>query len=86
MPEYDCQVVLASKIHAGFNKFQQPLCSSCINRGCTNTIVEEKISVFGIIHTTKLLKTYNATFMVVDCEGYIREDEDHEEEVEEDEV
>ena len=68
--EYDCQIVLANKIQAGFTKVARPLCTNCTNRGCTNPIVNKKISVFGKIMSTRLYDSGYGHFMVVSCEGY----------------
>jgi len=79
--EYDCQIVLANKIQAGFNKVVTPLCTHCKNRGCSNPIEEKKISIFGRTMTSRMFVTGSGVFMVVACEGYQApqaEDEDDE--------
>ena len=68
--EYECQIQLASKIQAGFNKVVRPLCTSCCNRGCTNPIVDTKIAVFGKVMSSRLYQTGDTYFMVVQCDGY----------------
>ena len=88
--EYDCQLLLASKLQVGFNKVATPLCTHCQNRGCTNPIVDKKVSVFGKIMSTRLYEAGGSSFMVVACEGYqaplFDDGEDGEYEVEDDEV
>jgi hypothetical protein len=68
--EYDCHIVLASKVYSDFNKIIRPLCSSCTNHSCTNPVAEKKISVFGKIYTGRFFFNGNAYFMVQSCEGY----------------
>jgi len=77
--EYECKIMPATRIYADFNKVIKPLCSTCVNHGCENPIVEHKISVFGVIQTTRLYKTGTHMFQVTECDGYRGElDEDEE--------
>ena len=68
--EYDCQILLANKVQAGFNKVARPLCTSCVNKGCTNPIVDTKISVFGKIMSSRMYQAGGTYFMVIQCDGY----------------
>ena len=68
--EDECEIILANKLLVGFNKVATPLCTGCANAGCSNPIVDKKISVFGKVMSTRLYQTGGSTFMVVKCEGY----------------
>jgi len=74
--EYECEIVPANKILTGFNKVVNPLCSSCTNTGCTNPIVEKKVSVFGQVKTSRLYDMGTMSYYVVRCDGYFKERDD----------
>jgi len=77
--EYDCQIVSAQSLLVDYNKVLPPLCSTCVNNGCSNPIVDHKVSVVGKIHTSRLYKVGGHYFQVMQCEGYRGEiDEDEE--------
>lgn len=78
--EYECRLIPATKIYSDFNKVIKPLCTHCVNRSCENPIVDQKVSVFGEIHTTRLYKTGTHVFQVAECDGY-RGQVDEEEEI-----
>jgi hypothetical protein len=83
--EYDCQIILATKILTDFNKVVKPLCSTCTNHSCTNPISEKKISVFGQVYTGRLFCSGDSYFMVTRCDGYRGETIESEEDDDEDE-
>jgi hypothetical protein len=84
--EYECELVLADRMCVDFNKTIRPLCTSCVNIGCSNPIVDKKISVFGTVMTTQLYETGTASFFVMGCDGYQPADGEDTEYEEEDEV
>ena len=80
MKEYECQLLLASKVYSDYNKVIRPLCSTCTNESCMNPIVDCKVSVYGKIVSSRLYKTANSEFFVVSCEGYRGEEVETDEE------
>jgi hypothetical protein len=83
--EYDCEIVPATRVLTDFNKVIHPLCTTCSNSGCSNPIVEQKISVFGMIKTTRIYDLGDTKFYVLKCEGYHKMDEGLEMEEEQEE-
>lgn len=69
--EYDCHIVSATKLVNGLMDVQKPLCTHCVNKSCTNPIVEKKISVIGIVHTTRMFQSGDRLFFVTKCDGFV---------------
>ena len=76
--DYECRIVSASKLHSGNMKVMKPLCTSCVNKNCTNSIVDNKVSIRGIIHTSRLYSSGSRLFFVLDCDGFRKKDDDYE--------
>ena len=69
--EYDCHMVSSMKLVGGMMDIKKPLCTSCYNKSCTNPIVVKKVSVMGIVHTSKLYQSGQRMFFVVKCDGFV---------------
>lgn len=63
-----------------------PICSQCCNKNCGHPIEEKSVSVFGKIETHKVYVGYaNDIRLVIECQGFIRDEEkDNEEPVSQD--
>ena len=67
--EFECKLKPIIKIE-NEEDLKGPLCSKCFNAECTNPIVDKKISLFGVIHSTKLYKANNTYYSVTECNGF----------------
>lgn len=69
--EYECKLVSARTLTKGLLNMQRPLCTTCVNRTCTNPIVDKKLSIMGVIHTSRMFQSCDRFFFVVQCDGYM---------------
>jgi hypothetical protein len=69
--EYECQIVSATKLANGVMNVKQPLCTGCFNKTCTNPIVYKKVSVMGIVHTSRMFQSGDRLFFVTKCDGFV---------------
>lgn len=76
--EYECKLSPASTLDSGILNLKRPLCTNCKNSNCSNPIIEKKISIMGVIYTTKLFNIGNSYFFVNQCDGYLKGDDDDE--------
>jgi len=65
----------------------QPICTQCCNRNCGHPIENKSVSVFGRIEEHRVyVGITNDVRLVIECQGFIREDEkkDNQESVQQD--
>ena len=77
--EYECSITPINKLYSNYNKMITPLCTKCKNKGCSNPIMQKKISIMGIVYTTKLYCSGNFFFFVTNCDGFSEMEDDIEE-------
>jgi len=68
--EYECQLMSANKLTKGILNMRKPLCTRCRNRSCSNPIVNQKIAIMGVVHTSRLYSSGDRFFFVVRCDGF----------------
>ena len=72
--EYECGLMPLSKLLVSPNGVVEPLCTSCHCADCTNPIRKIVISELGINKSHRLYVTAYSEFMaVMECPGYIHE-------------
>lgn len=57
-----------------------PLCQTCIQRDCGNPIEPREVSIYGIMKSWRLYISQGSPMAVVDCEAYLKKDDDPENE------
>jgi hypothetical protein len=76
--EYECKIFPVTSLQTTFNKTISPLCSKCKNINCSNPIENKKISIFGKVHNTKLYSYGTSYYIVYECDGFLKDEEDNE--------
>lgn len=54
----------------------EPLCQSCMQRDCGNPIEPRPIAIYGSMKTWRLYINHGAPMAVVDCEAYIKKEDE----------
>jgi len=72
--EYECQLVSANRLNKGIINMQKPLCTRCKNKSCTNPIIYQKMSIMGVVHTSRLYSLGDRFFFVTKCDGFVSEE------------
>jgi len=69
--EYECKIIPATRLTKGVISMQKPLCTHCVNKTCTNPIIDQKISIMGVVNTSRLFKSGDRFFFVTQCDGFL---------------
>lgn len=72
--EYKVKAVDSSRLIPAGSGTLKSLCNYCCNKNCSNNIEEKTVSIMGVNETQKFFIRGGFPLLVIECEGFKKDD------------
>lgn len=73
--DFKCQTAPLEKLGTTASGIRYPLCNDCVQIDCTNPIRSQTVMIMGLPSKWRIWKANSVVRQVVDCEGYVKNNE-----------